>query len=394
MAESEFEYFKYTYAHNILKLENMQCADQICYCLDNLQLSLLLLILNQQDIFPKGTMFDFYRIVHIRIKECYLDILELEKCDNNRVEKYKDEKIYFDNAKRVDDITDPDNISNLTLEKQAINLLATALYIIIEKYSETEDAGTGIWKDRNFDYILLDMEFLNPKLMVLVVFNMFYGFLLSFISQKLSGDRKNVVDRYVMLLNRVRKCLTEREIRTFRKDILKKYNSVFKGETYNRISYEERIPRYMYGVILEKNRTEEAEILGHLDFLCAIMQVFHDKFLKDNTEWSETFMGYIDDIKKVMMANITQDPMYLQAQYYDNTLKKLSKPENFKRELENYCEVYSLFLVGNGSPVPEDTVSPQPEDKAIKDHQGKDVKNKKHKHGRRLKNPFRRKKKR
>ena len=75
-------------------------------------------------------------------------------------------------------------------------------------------------------------------------------------------------------------------------------------------------------------------------------------------------------------------------------MKKLSKPENFKRELENYCEVYSLFLVGNGSPVPEDTVSPQPEDKAIKDHQGKDVKNKKHKHGRRLKNPFRRKKKR
>lgn len=351
MAESEFEYLKYTYAHNILGSENKLCDDQTCYCLDSLQLSLLLLILKKQGFFPSGTLFEFYQMVHIRIKECDNDILKLKKCNNERVKKYVEKRIYFNNAQKSDDAIDQNDIFDITLEKQAINLLATAIYMIIKKYNETNGIDkTNVWKDRNFDYILLDIEFLNPKLLLLVAYNMFYGFLLSFESETLSVDRGLVVDRYVNLLVQVSNRLSDREIRNFRKEIIDKYDSIFQGEIYNRRSYEERIARYMYGVTLEENRVEEVEILGSLDYLCAMMRVFKDKFLKNNTKWAEAFEKYIDDIYKVMKANITQDPMYLPAQYYGGVLVKLSSASDFKRALEKYCKKNRLFLVGIGSP--------------------------------------------
>ena len=51
--------------------------------------------------------------------------------------EYVEKRIYFNNAQKSDDAIDQNDIFDITLEKQAINLLATAIYMIIKKYNET-----------------------------------------------------------------------------------------------------------------------------------------------------------------------------------------------------------------------------------------------------------------
>lgn len=342
MAAPELEYLQYTFVNSILKNLNNVCDDQVCYCLDVLQMSLLSLVLKNEIEYPNGELFDYYNMVHIRVCDKNTDLFKINPCEEKEIEAFAKEKLYFDDARKKED--ENEFLSDISLEKQSIDYLSTALYML-NRYAN----DINIKKSRNFDQLLIDMSLLNPRLFLIVSYNMFYGFLSDFeIAAQLKKEQ--IVSRYMHLLKIANERMESIFVHDRRNEIITEYERLFAGKTYNKMALSNHFGEYFYGLTFEKNQIEEINVLGNLDFLYRVIEKFAEKYFPEGDNKSTIDM-YVRNLYMIMDENINQDSLFLQGQYKMSEINQLNNIDEFKNAIKNYCMEKHLFIVGVGNPL-------------------------------------------
>lgn len=337
MAAPELEYLQYTFVNSILKNLNNVCDDQVCYCLDVLQMSLLSLVLKNEIEYPNGELFDYYNMVHIRVRDKSTDLFKINQCEEKGIEAFTKEKLYFDDARKK--TVENEFLSDISLEKESIDYLATALFML-NGYAN----DTSIKKSRNCDQLLIDMSLLNPRLFLIVSYNMFYGFLCDLDVAK-QYKKEEIVSRYMHLLEIANVRMESIFVHDRRNQIITEYERIFNEKTYNKTALSNHFGEYFYGLTFEKNQIEEINVLGNLDFLCRVIKRFMEKYFPDG-DYKEIINMYMENLHKIMEENINQDSIFLQGQYKMPEINHLDEIDEFKNVIKNYCMERHLFIVG------------------------------------------------
>ena len=347
MATSELKHLQFTFVNNILKKvddinifgleEDDECKEKCCYCLDILEMSLLSLVLSDSSKYPDGTLYKFHGTIRICVNDIDTNLFELEKCNDKGLKSFSKQGIYFDNARKNKGREE----RNLKLEINAIDFLATALYVLnIGAHNES------IPKSRECDHLLIDMSLLNPRLLLIVSYNMLYGVLLDLDDRIKRGDYSSIT-KYITVLEYAIVRMDSKSINDQRHIIINKYEKLFEKNRYNMKKMSEQFADYFYGMNFEKDQTEEINVLQHLDYFCAIFERFSQYLLEIGVEnGKEVFSTYNKLLKEIMNLNLTMHSKYLQAQYMTNEIERLGNCTSIKDAVVNYCEKNNLFIVG------------------------------------------------
>lgn len=347
MATSELKYLQFTFVNNILKKvddiylfklgEDDKCKEDCCYCLDILEMSLLSLVLRDASQYPDGTFYKFQETIRIRVIDDGPNLFELIKCNDIELKSFSHQGIYFDNARK----SQGEKERNLKLEVNAIDYLATALYVLnVDAHNES------IPKSRECDHLLIDMSMLNPRLLLIVSYNMLYGILLDLDDNIKTGNYSSI-SKYISVLKYAVARMDSISTNEQRHIIIEKYEKLFKKNRYNMKKLSEQFADYFYGMNFEKSQTEEINVLRHLDYFCSIFERFCQYLLTLGIEeGQEIFRTYSKLLREIMDLNLTMHPKYFQAQYQTNEIKQMNNCSDLKKGITDYCSKNHLFIVG------------------------------------------------